>query len=377
MIKIAAFYPNYFKDYAIPHACYNIMKGMQSFDSSIKLKGISSDPKVFNDEFYSDIIPQWSKAIIYKVFPDTFIHKMSEKIFLKSMQDEDVAYLWPGVSLTTYRDVKSRGYKIIYEGVNTHEAHSKSILDAEFKRLKLPISHGVTSEKVIDESAKLDLADYVYSCSPIMTESYLNNGVPQSKILQTSYGLSKAYIFEDLHKEQTDCPTFIFVGSICVRKGVHLLLEYWVKAKLNAKLKLVGTIEQGYEQHLSAYLALENIEHIPFTNDLPAIYKKADVFILPSLEEGSPLVMYMALGAGLPVIVSLMAAGGVIADNEDGFVIDPHDEEKWIEHMRMMAEDPGLRLKLSKNSKLKAKEYTWDVVAKKRLSSLQEAENKL
>jgi glycosyltransferase involved in cell wall biosynthesis len=375
MIKISAYYPNYFKDAGIGHVCYNIMKGMQSNNSVIKLKGIASDPNTFTDQFYSDIIPQWSKSLIYKIFPNTFINNFSEKVFLNSLQVDDIAYLWPGISLNTYKSIKSRGNKIIYEGVNTHEAFSKSILDEEYKRLNLPISHGVTAEKVIDESAKLELSDYVYSCSPIMTTSYLNNGIPQSKILQTSYGLSEAYIFDGLHKEKNECTTFIFVGSICVRKGVHLLLEYWVKAKLNAKLKLVGTIEKAIEPLVSKYLALENIEHVPFTNDLPAIYKKADVFILPSLEEGSPLVMYMALGAGLPVIVSPMAAGGVIVDNEDGFVIDAHDEEKWVEKMRQMVEVPELRVKLSMKSKSKAKEFTWDVVANKRLSSLIQAEN--
>jgi glycosyltransferase involved in cell wall biosynthesis len=87
--------------------------------------------------------------------------------------------------------------------------------------------------------------------------------------------------------------------------------------------------------------------------------------------------MYMALGAGLPVIVTPMAAGGVIVDNEDGFVIDAHDEEKWVEKMRMMVEVPELRVKLSMKSKSKAKEFTWDVVANKRLSSLIQAENQL
>ncbi len=377
MIKIAAFYPNHFSDYAITHACYNIMKGMQSIDSRIKLKGISSDSNIFIDQFYSDIVPQWSKSLVYKLCSYTFIHHLSEKIFFNSLNDEDFAYLWPGISLSTYKKVKSKGYKIIYEGVNTHEAHSKLILDAEYKRLNLPISHGVTEEKVINESAKLELSDYVYSCSPIMTASFLNNGIPQSKILQTSYGLSQAYIFDNLLEEKTEGITFIFVGSICVRKGAHLLLEYWVKAKPNAKLKLVGTIEKAIEPLVSKYLVHENIEHVPFTNDLSTIYKNADVFILPSLEEGSPLVMYMALGAGLPVIVSPMASGGVIVDNEDGFVIEPHDADKWIESIKLMAENLETRKKLSANSKLKASEYTWDNVAKRRLSSLLAAENQL
>jgi glycosyltransferase involved in cell wall biosynthesis len=373
-MKISAYYANYFKDFGIAHACYYLMKGMQSKDVAVKLMGISSDPE-FNDAFYSDAIPKWSKSLVYRAFPDRVILNMAESIFSNSLKNADFAYLWPGISLETYKDIKSRGYKIIHECVNTHEAYSKTILDAEYKALKLPITHGVSAEKIADMTAKLELSDYIYSCSPIMTATMLSNGVAKSKILQTSYGLSPSAIFDRQHVVQSNQPTFIFVGSIGVRKGIHLLLDYWVKAKLNAKLKLVGAIEDAVKPLVTQYLSHENIEHIPFTSDLPSIYKNADIFILPSLEEGSPLVMYMALGAGLPVIVSPMGGGGVIVDNEDGFVVDPHDADKWIERMRQLAESAECRAHLSRQSKVKATHYVWDAVAKDRLQSLEKAES--
>lgn len=100
--------------------------------------------------------------------------------------------------------------------------------------------------------------------------------------------------FDKINKQ----PTFIFVGTISVRKGIHLLLKYWAKTNLNATLKLVGTIEDALKPMVSSHLSDPRIEHIPFTSDLPSIDKAADVFILPSLEEGSPLVTYLALGGG-------------------------------------------------------------------------------
>ena len=376
-MKIRAYYPNYFTDYGICHACYHLLKGMQVDGHDIKLKGIASE--AFSEAgFYSDIFPKWSKSIVYKLLSNDNVMRVAESSFVNSLQkDVDIAYLWPAVSVNAYKKIKNSGYKIIYEGVNTHEAYSKAILDAEYSNLKLPSAHEITAAKVINESTKIALADYVYSCSPIMTVSMLTNGVPQSKILQTSYGLSSSailnipYRFDKINKQ----PTFIFVGSISVRKGVHLLLKYWAKANLNAKLKLVGTIEDALKPLVSSYLSDTRIEHIPFTSDLPSIYTAADVFILPSLEEGSPLVTYLALGASLPVIVSPMGGGGIITDAEDGFVIEPHDESKWVESMRQLAESDDLRHKLSKNSKQKATHYVWDAVGKRRLSALIEAES--
>lgn len=378
-MKISAYYPNYFKDFGIAHACYYLMKGMQSNQSEISLMGISSD-SMFADSFYRDAVPQWSKSLIYKAFPDKVILKIAESIFTNSLDKEvDFAYLWPGISLSSYKAIKNRGYKIIFEGVNTPSGNIKTILDAEYASLKLPAAHGITQQSIDDELERIGLSDYIYTCSPLMRARFQDIGIPKAKILDTSYGLNANAILDASSTypyNQSHQPTFIFVGSIGVRKGVHLLLDYWVKSKLNAKLKLVGTIEDPLRALVSQYLSDERIEHIPFTSDLHSIYKNADVFILPSLEEGSPLVTYMALGAGLPVIVSPMGGGNIVVDGENGFVIEPHNESKWVDSIRLLAEDAQLRQKLSKQSIQKALSYTWDVVGANRLDSLIKAEGK-
>ncbi len=374
-MKISAYYPNYFYDAGIAGAAYHILKGMQSPAHQVRLMGIASIP-AFNDAFYKNTIPTWAKSFVYKVLPNQPLLKASEAIYCRTLKKNDIAYLWPGISLATYKQLKDRGCTIIYEGVNTHEAHSKAILDKAYAELNLPSTHGVSTEKIVTESAKLALADYVYSCSPIMTQSMLDNGVPKNKILQTSYGLGAEAILDGIYSTALvpdKVPTFIFVGSISVRKGVHLLLDYWVKAKLEAKLKLVGTIEPSIKSLVENYLGQDNIEHIPYTNDLASIYKDADVFVLPSLEEGSPLVTYMAFGAGVPVLVSPMAAGGVVEDDQEGIVIDPYDSDAWIGQLQRLSKDATLRSRLAQKSKLKAPYYLWDAVAKRRLDALTEA----
>ena len=355
------------------------MKAMQLNQVEISLVGITSD-RVFSDGFYRDAIPKWSKSLVYKALPDKVILKMAESIYFNSLsKDVDFAYLWPGISLSTYQSIKKRGLKIIFEGVNSPAGNIKKILDAEYTRLKLPAAHGITQQYIDDELERIALADYVYSCNPMMRSYFENIGVPKDNILDTSFGLSASAILDTTSlkpQNQLGLPTFIFVGSIGVRKGAHLLLDYWVKSKLNAKLKLVGSIEEALKPLVNQYLADSRIEHIPFTSDLANIYKSADVFILPSLEEGSPLVTYLALGAGLPVIASPMGGGNIIADGLDGFLIEPHDENKWVECMRLLTEDAGLRQKLSHQSKHKALSYTWDVVGADRLNSLVKAEAK-
>ena len=116
--------------------------------------------------------------------------------------------------------------------------------------------------------------------------------------------------------------------------------------------------------------------HIPFTDDLPSLYKQADVFILPSLEEGSPLVTYMAMGAGLPMLLTPMSAGGVVTNGVEGFVIEPHDANNWVNAMRKITEDSELRSRFAAAAKNKSSRYIWDTVAKQRLKLLLTVNNK-
>ena len=381
-MKIKAFYPNYFFDVAITGAAYRIIRGMQSAEHDITLMGIASE-KSFQEKFYTDAVPKWVKKIVLKFVSIKLLTKFAHCRFVRSLKSADYAYLWPGVNLSTYQAIKNKGYKIIHECVNTHEANSKSILDAAYAQLNLPAKHGMNAQSIDVELKKLALSDLIFSCSPLMTDLLIKIGISRHKILQTSYGLSESFIANSSILQSQTKPfvnqsklTFIFVGSISVRKGAHLLLDYWVKANLDANLKLVGTIEPALKPLIAQYINQHNVTHIPFTDDLPSIYKQADIFILPSLEEGSPLVTYMAMGAGLPMLLTPMSAGGVVTNGVEGFVIEPYDAINWVNAMRKITEDTELRSQFAAAAKNKASNYIWDTVAKQRLKLLQMANNK-
>ncbi len=386
MMKIKAFYPNYFYDVAITGAAYRIVRGMESAEVKTSLMGIASE-KAFQEKFYTDAVPKWAKKLVLKFVPQKLVNKFAHFMYVRSLKSADYAYLWPGVNLETYRVIKNKGCKIIHECVNTHEANSVLILNKAYAQLNLPATHGMDAQTIAVELEKLALSDYIFSCSPIMTHLLIEVGVPKQKILQTSYGLSSSFIektcvskininSDKIIDQNTDKLTFIFVGSIGVRKGAHLLLDYWVKANLKANLLLVGTIEPALKPLITQYDGHHNITHIPFTDDLTKIYNEANVFILPSLEEGSPLVTYMAMGAGLPMLLTPMSAGGVVTHDVEGFVIDPYDESTWIESLRKITEDVELRIRFSTAAKNKAPNYIWDKVAEKRSDLLMTAINK-
>lgn len=383
-VRIKAYYPNYFGDDLIAYVSLRIVKYFNDERVRADVMGICSEKSVRDFKrwkprntaredgkqvwrrIYRDAIPPgiiW--AIARRLFDNAQINAIAEYRFFRTLRKGDIVYLWPGVSLNFYRKLHTSGFMIVSERINTLLSTSKRILDDEYSKLGIHPSHGLTSQAMHEELSCMRIADYIFSPSPSVTTSILEAGIPQTKVFSTSYGLESHEIFPARPSPGFERPiTAIFVGTICVRKGIHLLLEAWIKADVEARLLIVGRISPEAESILDAALKTRSdIERIDFVDDLKPIYRNADFLILPSLEEGSPLVTYLALGASLPLVVSAMGAGGIVEHMREGFVIDPHDTEALAAAIRTMVHDKDLRTRMAASSGSRAAQYTWDRVA--------------
>lgn len=372
-MKVSTLFCGHPKGYGVGYACQSIVGGMASAGAEVDLHCASAD-KVMLKPYFRPLIPVWGQAIGYRIFKPSFIQLLLESRYCRQLNAGDIAYLWPGASMGVYRVAKEKGCVIVTENINTHTATSKQILDREYARLGLPPAHSVDAKMIADEDAKLALADYVFSPSPEVSRSLREARVPEQKIIESSYGMDVGDIMSadaiPARREAKSVPTALFVGRIGIRKGVHLLLDYWVKAKVPGILKLVGNIEADARHLIEPYLRHPSIQHIPFSTSLKQLYQDADVFVFPSLEEGSPLVTYLALGAGLPTLVSPMGGGGVVEDGFNGWVKDPHDEEAWVEAIRLLFTNVELRHRYSENAYAKASCYFWHDVGARRFQQL-------
>jgi len=320
-------------------------------------------------------MPLWAKPIGYKLLSENKWSEYTEKRYLRSLKNQDIAYIWNNTTLNTYKKVKESGNVIVTECVNTLRTFSKKILDEEYQRIGLTPEHSIDENSVAYEFAQLDLVDYIFSPSQGVTDSLLGASIPEEKIIQTSYGLrlDEILLDKDIEGRANNRElTAIFVGRIGIRKGVHLLLDYWDKAGVKGKLKLVGRIESSAKHIVEPYLSRSDIEHVPFTDDLKSVYANADIFLFPSLEEGSPLVTYLSLGAGLASIVSPMGGEGIISHGNEGLIVEPHNADEWIESIRKVFSDHEVRSSMSSNAHRKSSQFTWDNVGGRRVKLLQD-----
>lgn len=386
-LRIRAFYPNFFGDQLIAYVSLRIMLYFNSPEVQADIMGYSSERslrkykaykphnpasstlKPIQIRVYRDAIPPgFPWALVRRIFKQKHFHALAEWRFFTSLHKDDIIYLWPEASLKLHRRLKAAGFMIVSERINTLLLNSKRILDAEYEALGLPRNHTINQAAAEEERSCMRLSDFIFSPSPGVTQSLLDAGILPSKILQSSYGLEAHEIFLPLEPNVATGPvTAIFVGSICVRKGIHLLLRAWAKAAVTARLIVVGQVFPEVEVLFREALQRHpDIKHVGFVSDLGPIYRDADFLILPSIEEGSPLVTYLALGAGIPSLVSPMGAGGIIDDGVEGIIIDPHDTDQLAQAIRTMVLDDKLRTRMGEAARAKAPRFVWEKVAVQR-----------
>lgn len=371
--RILAYRPSFIRKYGIGYAATALTLGMNSRYVDSDIFSIQSE---YANEYphVKQACSVWIYRFLAKFLTAETISNFADRIFIKRMSNYDVAYLWPGCSLNVFKQLKEKHKRIIVECVNCHQQVAKDILDKESSLLEGVQTHAISQQDIEDEAAKLKLADFVFSPSSQVTASLIKMNVDKHKIIETSYGLDASDLIDkeksDVVEDENSAFTALFVGSVIPRKGIHLLLDYWEKAGVKGKLKIIGKIEPSAEIIVNRYRHNTSIEFISFTNDLASHYKNADIFILPSLEEGSPLVTYLAIGAGLPCLVSPMAGDGVIRHNIDGYIISAHNKDMWVNAIQKLASDGSLRLKFAKASRQRAEDFLWPEVAQRRAAKL-------
>lgn len=297
------------------------------------------------------------------------VSSMLEEWYLKRLRPGDVAWLWPSVSLRTQEKIAARGNPIVLEGINTRMAVAKQVLDAAYDALGAPPAHGITQERIDVEEQKLSSATTIFAPSPSVEEA-LNGSPLEGKFLSSSYGTETRNMPVPRQHSARETVTFLFCGYVCVRKGIHHLLDIWPQMPKNARLRIVGKTEPLIAESYADVLNSENIETFDFTLDLDRHYQESDVFLFPSLEEGDPLVTYMAGVHGLPIVASPVGAGRMGVETGAADLISPPDGETVIAALIRLFDSVDLRKAQGEKTRSHIEHYDWRAVGARRARTL-------
>ncbi len=195
-----------------------------------------------------------------------------------------------------------------------------------------------------------------------------------------SVGVSDVYISERTLVSSSRQPhregafNLIFVGTLAqLYKAPDVLIDAFavcVREGLNLKLTLIG--DGKHRSQLAARvksLGLE--ERVSFQGQLPSSdavieqLDRADLFILPSYQEGLPKAMVEAMARALPCIGSTVGGIPELLPPED--MVSPGNVRALATKIRQVITDPDRMAKMSARNLETAKQYQDGIIKKLRI----------
>lgn len=348
--------------------CINILKGMERAGAEVHLDLPRARVDMGALRYRASIRPPIDRFGVRWIEPE--LRRMAEKRFLKDLKDDDIAWLWPAVPVEIYREVARRGNPILMEGINTRIANARRILEPIHEAEGLPPPYTPPYPEV-DEEEMLSLASWIYAPNPhVVAAVKAPDSGFQGVALPTSYG---AWMHEgrEVDRRGRDKVTVLFVGTLCIRKNTQGLLRAWAKLNPpNARLVLCGPVEDMLGDICAEELMHPTVEARGRVANVGQAYADADVFIMPSFEEGGPQVTFEAATFGLPLIASPMGGGGMEEKTDAIWPIDPYDEGSMIAALERFIGDAELRAEYGARAFAAAPGFDWDEVGRTRLEML-------
>lgn len=167
----------------------------------------------------------------------------------------------------------------------------------------------------------------------------------------------------------------LFVGDLEPRKNLPTLVSAFkllVDREIPHSLVIVGKKVWRYKEIFQTVKKLQLENRVVFTgfvpeNDLPFLYKAADLFVYPSFYEGFGLPVLEAMAHGIPVITSNVSSMPEIV-GEAGILVDPDAAHTLAEKMGDVLIDHALHEKLGSAGRERAKFFSWERTARETLA---------
>lgn len=280
---------------------------------------------------------------------DLFAKPKLEQYLSRETNNVLVAHFWeyaPKLILM----VKKEGAKVVLD-VPIATSREALRLQAAGLNMDTPVV-GINQR----EENAIQLADLILAPSSYVKSVLIDGDVEEDRIMVNPFGCTITLPEKD-YKKKTSL-TYIFVGTLSLRKGLHHLLRAWSEGGFeNDRLVLCGRVTKGARKLLTQY-AFTNIQ-VPGHVDVQHYLAKADVFVLPTMMEGSSKAVYEAMAAGLPVITT-PSSGTVAQHAQEGLIVPVADVAALHGAMMQFKLQPGLVAQYGRAAREKARYYSWE-----------------
>jgi glycosyltransferase involved in cell wall biosynthesis len=221
-------------------------------------------------------------------------------------------------------------------------------------------------------SLALRRADHVI-CLNTQDRDYLDRrlGIDPARVTPVTPGADPIFGEAAATRSYSSGRRLLFAGTWLPRKGVAELaraFDLLVDRGLDLELDVIGAGVSDDEvlRTFSAQSA-PRVRVLGSADDarMAAALRAADLFVLPSLFEGTPLTLIEAMWSGLPIVTARTAGmQDVVRHEETGLLVPPADAPGLTDAVARLAGNPALRRSLGTAAHRVARtRYTWDNTA--------------
>lgn len=305
---------------------------------------------------------RWRRAAIR--FCD---HLLGQRAAELAERNGDALLSYSYYAYSAFSHFRGNQPKILFQ-LHPHPAAVRTILERELLRHpECAASLSREWELALPEpdfarlAAEPHMADHWLVASSFTRNTLCEAGIPTARIHVLPYGtdIQRFSPAPGGNRWRSGPLRLLFVGTAGQRKGINYLLNALDGLPAGkVELTVCGRVEE------SALLRdrRRSIRVRGFVSDkeLVDVYRTAHVFVLPSLAEGFGHVLLEAMACGLPIIgTTHTAAPDLIADGQEGFVVEPGDPVALANRIEYFLENPSHVQSMGEAARHRAEYFSW------------------
>lgn len=202
----------------------------------------------------------------------------------------------------------------------------------------------------------IDQADYVLVNSDFVKETFIHQGWVPNRIYVNYTGIDDEFLKmmpeRDFNTISNTPLRLAFAGEFEQRKGCEVLVQAFQRLDdLGLQLEIIGGIATSLRARFNSFFTSPRVSITGFLSRtrLAEHLTNADVFVFPSLAEGSARVIFMALACGCYVITT-PNSGSIVKNGIHGVLIPPGDVDALENAIRKIYEDRKSITSVGKNN---------------------------
>lgn len=269
----------------------------------------------------------------------------------------DIFIGWATASLASGRKAKRRGSRFVLDRACPHVDFQQQTVGAEASKT------GSTWKPEPAWFRDRQLAEYEEADTIITPSEYTRRTFPDHLRKKTIKAplLGRCTFPENVSYQRNPVFTVGAVGGQPLRKGYLYLLQAWKKLNLpNARL-IIRSDFTGHPVLEELVRSMPTVEVIGYVPDIADFYRKCDLFILPSVDDGFGMALYEAMAHGLPCIATTHCGSSeLLTSGRDSLIVDPCSSDQLAEAIESLFNSEELRQEIAREGRATVGRLTSD-----------------